>query len=79
MTDVAKRCIGYVIAGALALGLLLWVSRKVDGWFGGNKDAATTAASKAQVKLHGSLLKIRAHLRQVETDKANLAVSFLAR
>lgn len=69
MTDVAKRCIGYVLAGLIALGFVLYVFRQIDGYFGGNADRATTVASTAMVKLHLSQARLRAHLLQVERDK----------
>lgn len=79
MTDVAKRCLGYVVAGAIALALLLVVARKVDGWLGGTADAATTAISKNQVKLHASQVKIRAHLRAVQAANQHVMDSLVAR
>lgn len=70
MPKLGWRILGLVMAGAIALVLLLVAARTVDGWFGGTADAATTAQSNAAIALHGSLVKIRAHLQTVEVAKA---------
>lgn len=78
MTAVAQRCLTYLVLGALLLALVLYVFHRIDGILGGDQDAQTTIDSRAQIKVHGTLVKVRAHLQQVERDKATLALSFLA-
>lgn len=69
MTDVGRRIVGYLIAGAIALAIVLYVSGKIDGWLG-RHDAEIVAQSRAAVAIHPKLVAWRAKLRAIETTHA---------
>lgn len=66
------RAGGYVVAGAVALVVLLTVLHQIDGLFGGTHDAAVTAVSVATLRQHPALARWRAKLA---TAEARLQVS----
>lgn len=68
---MVKRLVGYVVAAALALAVVMYVLHQVEQFFLPNRDAEITRASHAQLKVHAGLVRYRAQLRQAE--RAGLA------
>lgn len=65
MTDVAQRSIGYLVAGAIVAGLLLYVFGKIDAYQAAN-DADIVQASMAEVDLAHAHQRERAKLLLVQ-------------
>jgi len=71
---VSSRITTYLVAGAIAAALLFYGFGQLSGILGA-RDAAITQASRAQLALHGALVRQRAHLQSVERAKAAEAVA----
>jgi len=67
------RVTTYVVLGAIAAGVVAYGFHQVDQLFGGADDAATVAASQAQLALHPALSRWRARLAAAERHTAQLA------
>lgn len=71
---VSVRVSGYLVAGAVAAGLLFYSFGKLDAWLG-RHDAEVTAHSAALLKIHAAGVRFRARMERAEHVVRDSAVA----
>jgi len=66
MNQLTGRLVGYLVAGAVGVGLLLYTFNQLDGLFGGNQEAATSSNSRSRIALHDASVRWHKKLKDAE-------------
>jgi len=69
---LSGRVTGYIVAGAIAAALLFWTFGRISAFLG-HQDAMITEASRAQLKVHATLVRQRQQLLALERRFATQA------